>query len=88
MSENSARFPEVTDLVESIPEVVSESKAGYKTTEFWLTVVGSVLVLLDGIPVPEKYEGLIVALTLIGYALSRGLAKSGVPVIEPGKSEA
>lgn len=72
----------VTDFIESIPEVVKESKTGLKTTEFWLTIVTSVLVVLNGIPLPEKYEGFVVTALGIAYAISRGLAKKGVPNIE------
>jgi hypothetical protein len=75
-------YPETTDLIESIPNVVKESKAGHKTTEFWLTVITSVLVVLNGIPLPEKYEGFVVAALGAVYALSRGLAKKGIPVVE------
>jgi hypothetical protein len=75
-------YPETADLIESIPTVVKESKAGHKTTEFWLTVITSVLVVLNGIPLPEKYEGFVVAALGAVYALSRGLAKKGIPVVE------
>ena len=62
--------------------LVKESKEGYKTTEFWTMVVGSVLVNLNAIPLPEKYEGFVTAALMGFYALSRGLAKAGVPKVE------
>lgn len=73
----------ITGTVESVPEIIKESKAGYRTTEFWLTILASLLVLFDGIPLPEKYEGAVSAALVAVYALSRGLAKQGVPDIEP-----
>lgn len=71
----------VEGVIEKLPEVIEESKAGYKTTEFWLTVVTSILVVLNGIPLPEKYEGFVVAALGAVYALSRGIAKKGIPNI-------
>jgi hypothetical protein len=70
-------------LAPAINSVISESKAGYKTTEFWVSVVVALLTVLDGIPLPEKFEGGVVTLIAVAYALSRGLAKQGVPAIEP-----
>ncbi|MBA3240076.1 MAG: hypothetical protein H0T60_02525 [Acidobacteria bacterium] len=75
---------ETEELISAIPAVVSESKKGWRTTEFWLVVGVSVLTVLNGIPLPEKYEGAVVAALGGLYALSRGLAKQGTPVIEPG----
>lgn len=77
-----AAEPSVTNVINAVPEVVKETKEGYKTTEFWLTVVTSVLVVLNGIPLPEKYEGIVVAALAALYTLSRGTAKQGIPVVE------
>lgn len=61
-----------------------EVKPGYKTTEFWLTLVSTLLGLLfaSGVIAPEGTDGLskafafvATALTTMGYAVSRGLAK-------------
>jgi hypothetical protein len=54
-------------------------KTGYKTTEFWVTVVTSILTLLNqsgfiGTPLPVEAIAGIVGLVAT-YALSRGLAK-------------
>lgn len=68
-------------LVAAIPEVVKESKAGFRTTEFWFTILTSILVVANAIPMPEKYEGIVVAALGGVYAISRGLAKKGVPDI-------
>lgn len=73
----------VTEVISEIPTVVKESKEGYKTTEFWVAVVISLLTVLNGIPMPEKYEGFVVAALGAAYALSRGVAKKGVAHIEP-----
>ena len=72
-------------LIESLPSVIEESKAGYKTTEFWVAIVTSLLVVLNGVPLPEKYEGAVVALLGAAYAISRGLAKKGIPHVVPVK---
>lgn len=63
--------------------VVKESKEGYKTTEFWLTAVLVLLTVLDVIPLPESYEAYVAGALGVAYTLSRGLAKKGVPVVEP-----
>ncbi len=78
----------IQDVIGTLPDIVKESKLGYKTTEFWLTLCTSVLVLLDGIPLPEKWEGIVAGALVALYALSRGIAKSGNPVVEPAVPEA
>jgi hypothetical protein len=67
-------------VLEAFPEVIKESKAGYKTTEFWVTIAGSAAALLGA--VPEKYQPIVLAVLGGAYAISRGLAKKGVPHIE------
>lgn len=73
----------IEDVIASMPAVVKETKSGFRTTEFWLTIATSLLVVLNGVPLPEKYEGVVVAALGAVYALSRGIAKNGVPAIEP-----
>lgn len=75
------------DVLEHLPEVIKESKAGYKTTEFWLTIATSLLVVVDGIPMPDRYEGFVATALVVAYALSRGLAKKGIPSVEPVKED-
>lgn len=70
------------DVAEVIGGVIKESKAGFKTTEFWLAVAIALLTVLDGIPLPEQFEGYVVAGIGIAYTLSRGLAKKGIPAVE------
>lgn len=53
------------------------TKPGYKTTELWLTVIANVLIQADALHVPDKWKGVASVLTVVGYALSRGLAKLG-----------
>ena len=77
----------ITNVINEVPGVIQETKKGYKTTEFWLTVATSVLVLLNGIPLPEQYEGFVIAALGAVYALSRGVAKKGVPHVEVEKVE-
>lgn len=52
-------------------------KPGYLTTEFWLTVLVGVLTNLGTIEVPDKYKWVVSLLLVVGYAISRGLAKFG-----------
>lgn len=72
---------DLNEIIERVPAAVEETRAGYKTTEFWLTIATSALVVLNGIPMPEKFEGFVVAALGAVYALSRGIAKKGVPNI-------
>lgn len=55
-------------------------KPGWKTTEFWVTVlasVGAVAAAAQGV-LPDKYAALAVAFSSAAYAISRGLAKKPV----------
>ena len=63
-----------------------EVKPGWKTTEFWITVVvalgsllwGAGLVDPEGVGTANKVFGLLVSgLAAVGYTVSRGLAKKG-----------
>lgn len=79
----STDYPATSGIINEVstlaPQVVSEAKAGYRTTEFWLVVAAGVLTSLGTLPLPDHVKG-IVAAGLAGiYALSRGLAKRGVP---------
>lgn len=56
-----------------------ETKPGVLTTEFWLVIIANALVNVGAIDVGAKYRGLLAVLSTLGYALSRGLAKTGVP---------
>lgn len=86
-TETDARPYDATrDVIEAAPAVIKESKSGAKTTEFWLAVVTSVLVVLNGIPLPEQYEGVVVAALAGIYALSRGISKQGIPAVEVEKA--
>lgn len=69
-----------TDLIAVVPSVVQEARRGYKTTEFWLAVAGTVLTQLGALHLPGKYGDTIATIALVGsYILSRGVAKAGVP---------
>lgn len=63
----------------------TETKPGVYTTEFWITLFGSVLSAVDllGVAdlVPDKYSA--IALAVIGglYSVSRGFAKQGQPYV-------
>ncbi len=60
------------------------AKPGYKTTEFWLTTLATVVGLVlaaDIVPsdgIWPKITGLVVALlSSLGYTVSRGITKKG-----------
>ena len=66
--------------------VKNEVNPGWKTTEFWITVIVAVGSLLwgagildpEGIGTANKVFGLIVSgLSAVGYTISRGLVKKG-----------
>lgn len=61
---------------------VTESKSGPKTTEFWVTMFGNALALIQLLagPVDVSDGKVVTALAIINgaYAASRGLAKQGV----------
>jgi hypothetical protein len=76
---------QIEDLASQIPVLFKESKGGLKTTEFWLTVITIVLLNVNLIPLPDSWQGIASAALVVVYALSRGLAKKGVPDAEPVK---
>lgn len=60
----------------------TEIKAGYKTTEFWLSAVAAIIGLVyasgvigEGTQVDKVVGFAAAALTTLGYSVSRGLAK-------------
>lgn len=61
---------------------IKETKPGYKTTEFWLSAVATIIslafasgVISEGSQI-EKVVGFIAAaLASLGYSVSRGIAK-------------
>ena len=63
-----------------------EIKPGYRTTEFWVTVLVALASLLwgsgwldpDGVGTANKVFGFVCSsLSALGYTVSRGLAKKG-----------
>lgn len=92
----TAATPDVPDthaiegVIESAPTVFKETKAGYKTTEFWLTVLSLVAVNLNGVilTLPDRYQAIATAVIGGLYAVSRGFAKKGIPSVEPAAPEA
>lgn len=63
-------------LVKDATAVVKEVKAGYKTTEFWLSAVVILLANVGALHLPGKYGPTIATAAAAGsYAISRGLAK-------------
>lgn len=77
--ENVGHF--VTDaqaLAPAVTVAVQETKAGYKTTEFWLTVAGVIATAVGAVPTPHDAKGYVLVVLVAVYALARGLAKKGV----------
>src|SRR4051812_42647583 len=58
-----------------------ESKPGYLTTEFWITILILILNNLSVLPIPDKYQGITNVATSVAYILSRGIAKIGAPEV-------
>ncbi len=61
-------------------------KKGYKTTEFWLTVVAAILPLLyasgligEGTTIDKIISAGLTVLAALGYSVARGIAKKGNP---------
>lgn len=69
----------LSDFVTAFPSAVKEVKAGYKTTEFWLSGAVIVLAQVGALAIPGKYGGVVseaaAALSAGLYAISRGIAK-------------
>lgn len=67
----------------ALTEPNPESKRGVKTTEFWVTLFGNALALVQLLagPVDVSDGKVVTAMAVINgaYAASRGLAKQGVP---------
>lgn len=87
-------MPPTDNTIETLPAVqqaipnfiagvreIRALKPGYKTTEFWLTIVFNVanaaVLIVPATSQAAKVAGFIVAsLTILGYSVSRGRAKS------------
>lgn len=54
-------------------------KPGIRTTEFWVTVVTDVAIVATAIQgsLPTKWAAIAGTISSIGYAIARGLAKTG-----------
>jgi hypothetical protein len=58
---------------------MSETRPGVRTTEFWLVLLANVLPELGAIDLGNtKTKAWLHIVTIVGYAISRGLAKNGV----------
>lgn len=75
---------DVQQVIATAGTVFNETKAGWKTTEFWLTVAGLVAVNAGDLvmTLPDKYQALASAALAGLYALSRGVAKKGIPDVK------
>ena len=69
-----------------LSRLATETKAAFKTTEFYAYVVTFALILIAGAQISEKNNvdafradkvWLFITILTVGYMISRGLAKSG-----------
>jgi hypothetical protein len=60
-------------------------KAGYKTTEFWVTALTSAAALVAALSghLSPRYAAIAAAVSTGLYAIGRGLAKVAPPVVPP-----
>ena len=60
-------------------------KPGWKSTEFWMSALGSLAAILGAFAgiLPAEYAGIDVAVSGGLYTVSRGLAKSRPAVMRP-----
>ena len=73
---------ELHEVYTDVVPLVKETKDGWKTTEFWLTLAGVLALNVNAIPMPDKYQGFASAVILGLYAIARGIAKQGVPDVQ------
>lgn len=64
-----------------------ETKPGVTTTEFWVSILTGLYMVLNttGVvnQIPDKWAGVATAVIAAAYSLSRGQAKQGVPYTKP-----
>ena len=74
------------DLTGSLKRLATETKAAFKTTEFYAYVVTFAMILIAGAQISEKNNvdafradkvWLYITILTVGYMVSRGLAKAG-----------
>ncbi len=64
------------------PQVIQEAKPGYKTTEFWLLLIGTLATQVGALDLPgENGKTITTTALFVAYVLSRGIAKAGVPSV-------
>jgi hypothetical protein len=72
----------IQQVIAELPQVIKEAKAGYRTTEFWITIAWVIASQLQVLHLPSKYGDLSSIAAVVAYVLSRGIAKKGVPHVE------
>lgn len=76
-------FHDLEPLQAEAHAIVRETKAGYKTTEFWLSLASGFAVAFGAVPTPHDAKGIVIAALVAIYAVARGLAKKGTPNVDP-----
>lgn len=74
---------QVGEIVTDAPVVIEETRKGYKTTEFWILVLGSLGTVTNLVPVPDSKEGYLIFGLAAAYVIARGIAKKGVGNVTP-----
>lgn len=82
---DETQYNETRETVEDLPKVIKETKAGYKTTEFWAVIAAALTVAFTDVPLPDDTKGLVLAALAGVYAAARALSKKGVPSVEDEK---
>ena len=61
----------------SVSGVQPAKKPGYKSSEFWITILTVLASSLGGLTniLPDSIAGTVAAISTIAYTISRGLAK-------------
>jgi len=66
-----------------------ESKPGYRTTEFWITLIVGFYTFLNTTgaidELPKTWSTIALAILAGAYAVGRGVAKQGIPFDPPTK---
>jgi hypothetical protein len=66
---------------------MQETKAFWRSSEFYVTI-GVILTAISGaFSSNHRVQGIIVAAAGVAYTISRGIAKSGSPYIDPKVAE-
>lgn len=72
------------EVLSALPGVIAEAKSGWKTSEFWISLLGIFGVQVGALDMSGVSPGVATAALMVAYVLSRGVAKLGVPHVPAG----